>query len=494
MKRIIYLAAVMVASLSALGSDAGKINITNLTTSTSDGNFNVAATVVLDSLHLSPNRQILISPVIEDNSGNGILLPSLLVNGRNMHIAWQRGTISKKFLNGNTPAQELQRYNGKSQNVQYQASLPIEPWMLSSTCALRFVSDDCGCGVASGSQIEDQTLLDLNPFKKMKAAYITPAVTELPVAIHEGRARVQFEVDRTELHTEPYKCKNGQRIDNRRQLGVIRDSVDYAISNPDVEIASIHITGLASPESPYVHNEFLATARSRALAEYLANYYKLDADKVHYDAVAENWAEFRNIVAEAKDISESQRGDLLELIDRPVYGPADYDAKEKELKSSGKFAELYKGKILPEWFPQLRATRFEIKTRLRPVSDERLAQIIKQTPQLMSLNQMMRVARLYSEGSPEFNEAIETALQYYPQSKEAALNVAVAAIGAGNIERAEALLPDIGNSAEAWNLRGIVATKNLDFDKAKEYFSQAGDLPGAKINLNVLKELIDKEI
>ncbi len=338
----------------------------------------------------------------------------------------------------------------------------------------------------SGRDLGNPFLLCLNPAPKMRSVFITPEVTPLPVTAHEGKARVQFEVDRTELHAEPYLCRNGQRIDNRAQLRIIDDSVRYALSNPDVEIASIGVCGYASPESPYLHNEFLSTNRSRALAEYLGAKYNLPADRSTYSSVAENWGEFRQIVDTAKILTSRQRADLLALIDRPTYGPSDFDAKERELKTDPKFATLYRNIILPKWFPMLRATTFVINTRLKPMSDERLAEVMEKSPQMMSLNQMMRVARLYPEGSEKFNRAIETALKYYPDDRTANLNGAVAAIQCGEFDKATRLLKKAGDTPEAYNARGIIATHNGDFRLAGELFRKAGELPEALKNLNLL--------
>ena len=193
------------------------------------------------------------------------------------------------------------------------------------------------------------------------------------------------------------------------------------------------------------HNDFLATNRSKALAEYLGKLYKLPEGSASYGAVPENWEEFRQQVVAAKDITGRQRADLLELIDRPAYGPSDYDAKEQTLKTDPRFAALYRAKILPEWFPMLRTTKFAINTILRPQPDEKLAEIIKTKPQLLSLNQMFRVARLYPEGSDEFNDVIATALKYYPDDPVANLNSAVVAMREGKYAAAAALLAKAGD-------------------------------------------------
>lgn len=479
-------AAIVISSSANAGRHEGKIVFPKLESVMSGELLRVNSEIRLDSVRLGANDQFFITPVIEDDKGNSESLPSVLVNGRNMHYVWERGSLGRGFSEKNEILTEVLRKNGKEQSVDYSATAPLSRWMLAPSARVRMVVDTCGCGHIYGKSAGEPVPLDLNPAPRMRVAFMTPAVTELPVSIHEGKARVQFEVDKTELHAEPYRCRNGQKIDNRAQLGVIEDSIRYALSDPNVEIAGIRICGYASPESPYQHNEYLATGRSRALAEHIAAGHSLPSEKCEYDAVPENWGEFREMVLSAKDINDRQRADLLELIDRPAYGPSDYDAKERELKTSPRFAALYRSKILPEWFPRLRATKFEIRTRLRPMSDEQLAGIIKTTPEKMSLNQMFRVARLYPEGSPEFNAAVETALKHYPEDPVANLNVAVAALKAGDVTRAEELLAKAGDSAEAENARAIVATYKGDFDEAARHFGNAGNLPEAAKNKGML--------
>ncbi len=464
----------------------GRIGFSKLESSMSGEGLRIYSEINLDSVKLGSNDQFFITPVVEDSKGNSEVLPSVLVNGRNMHYAWKRGSLGRDFAAGRNIIKEVKRDNGKQQSVRYAATAELRQWMLDSSAHVRMVVDTCGCGHAYGQSAGMPVPLDLNPAPRMRVAYMTPAVTELPVSIHEGKARVQFEVDKTDLHSEPYICRNGQRIDNRSQLKVIDDSIHYALSDPNVEIAKIRICGYASPESPYIHNEYLATNRSRALSEYIAGRYNLPVERSEYDAVAENWGEFREMVEDANDITSGQRKDLLDLIDRPAYGPADYDAKERELKTSPKFATLYKTKILPEWFPRLRATKFEIRTRLKPMSDEKLAEVMAATPEKMSLNQMFRVARLYPEGSEEFNKAIATALRHYPEDPVANLNFAVAAIKSGDIPKAEGLLLKAGDSPEAENVRGVIAAYKGDFESARHHFEVSLNLPEAAKNIEML--------
>lgn len=486
MKQI--LSVVLAASLTVWAfayQPVGKIALENMEYSRQGDKFNLQLDYVLDSLHLSNNQQILVTPVFEGGQGQEEAFSTVLINGRNMQYAYERGSISLPLAERYDVAAVERRNNGTRQKIAYSSQIPFCDWMYTSGARISFLYDTCGCGKFSGQAIV-RIPVDLNPVNNMRPAWLTPKVTELPVSNYNGEARVRFEVNDTVLHDKPYICRNGQLIDNKDQLKVIDDSITYATSDPNVEISHVAIMGYASPESPYTHNDYLATNRSRALARYISEHYTLPQKICTYGAVPENWEDFRTQVVEAKDITEQQRTDLLELIDRPAFGPSDYDAKEKELKTSPKFAKLYSSKILPEWFPRLRATKFSISTRLKPLSDEKLAEVILTSPEKMTLNQMYRVARLYDEESPEFRRTIEIALSHFPDDPEANTLGAILAIQSGDYKQAGELLKKAGDNPQAENARGIVATKKGNFKEAAEHFDKAGKLPEAQYNKALL--------
>lgn len=513
-KAIILASGAFVLAISSFMASGQAVRTENVDIRISGDYLNVNADIVLDSLRLKSNHQVFITPVVKggysqpasDNllmttdsiemtadsmemmTENSLTLPSVLVSGRNMHISFQRGVLRNfRDIKTHEIVEEVRRRNGKSQTVPYSVRILVEPWMRKPGVSVAFVYDSCGCGAFYGQTVSEEISLYSNPVNNMRSIMITPAITNIPVTIHEGRARVQFEVDRTELHVDPFRCKNGQNIDNRAQIQIIDDSVKYALTDPNVEISEIDICGYASPESPYLHNEELATGRSKALAEYLADRYNLPHGSVKYFSVPENWNEFRTIVTESNEITEDQRQLLLNLIDAPASTPEEWDRKEWLLKTDPHFSSLYRSKILPEWFPRLRATTFAIHTRLKAMDDQQLAEVIKKTPEKMSLNQMYRVARLYPEGSDEFNDVIATALKYYPKDQTAIVNAATAAVIRGDYDAARDLLANADNTPEVFNLLGIIATAEENFDVAIRYFEKAGDDVNAVRNLEMLK-------
>ncbi len=486
MKRIAFTIFSACALLPAWGVAPDEIKILNPTVTPLGNEMKVTADVNLDEVRLGRNRQLYLTPIIEDGEGNSEVLPSVMVNGHAMHIAYERHALSGDEIANHNVGFEVKRNNGKRQTVDYVTTVELQKWMWSNSAQLRWVIDDCGCGHLSGTEAGPVTDLGLNPTDKLRVAYVTPAVTPLPISIHEGKARVQYEVNKSVLHDEPYVCRNGQLIDNCLELQIIDDSVSHALSDKNMEIAMIRICGYASPDGPYLNNERLSTERSRSLAEYLADRYKLPEGRSQYDAVAENWEGFLEIVDDNTNLKPEMKEAIVALINRPAYGPADYDAKENELKTSPEFKKIYNDVILPDWFPTLRTTKFEISTRLKPLSDEELAVVFQNSPEKMSLNQMFRVAKLYPEGSDEFNAVIEKTLQYYGDDTTANLNAAAAALKAKDYAKAEQLLRKAGTGPEVENAWGILESSRGEMDKAREHFRNASSLPEAAKNLEML--------
>lgn len=481
------LAAVAFTANADVKITSNDINIKRLDDKTVD----VSMKLVIDSLNIKKNQQLFITPTLtQEGTDNMKVLPSVLVNGRNMHYLYLRDKRFARNYNVNTEVY----YKNDKQTVGYFETIDLEDWMFDNNVVLALAIDTCGCGKLDGNSV---TKVPVTAPAPAMPAYTDMLLMPFPRPIagndkiikHEGRARIQFEVDRTELHVEPYKCKrDGKVIDNRQQLQMIDDSLRYALSTPNLELVGMEICGYASPESPYDHNDYLATNRARVVMEYIEKRHNLPEALCRYSAVPENWKEFREQVVSSDKITEQQRQDLLELIDRPIISTTDYDRKEKELRTSPRFAKLYKTLIHKEWFPYLRATNFTISTHLKPMSVEQLREVMKTQPELMSLNHFYLVANSYEHGSQEFLEAMQTALKYYPNDPIANANAAGVAIEAGDLDLAETYLQKAGDSDEANIMRGIIAVKNKDLDAARALFKKASTQPEAVRNLKLIEQ------
>lgn len=497
---ILLIAFLASVTICAIAGNVAKLKKENVSLTRVGDKLMVSMDIVMDSSRLSSNTQLFVTPVITSTSGTQqVTLPTVLFNGRNMHYRYLRNN-NKALAGGDYDVvNEIYYKNGKLSKVAYAQTTPMQEWMEAEDAVMRLMVDTCGCGTLKAKGIEDYPL---NLVPKVEYVNQAPNMFVMPfpvpqpdddkVTVHQGRAKVLFEVDKTQLHTGVYRytnriTKRSHTIDNRAQLKNIDDSIRYALSSPNVELVSLEICGYASPETRYSRNVELAEGRAHAVLNYVERHDGVPAELCSYKSVPENWKGFRDQVVAAKDITEAQRTDLLELIDRPIRSVTDYDAKERELNTSPKFAKLYKSIIHPVWFPDLRYTEFTIRTHLKPMTDEQLREVIKVEPQRMSLSQFYRVALSYGHGTPEFNETLKTALKYFKNDAVANTNMAALAIEEKRFDDAKPYLELAGDGDEANILRGIVATNDGNLELARAYFTKAIKQPEAQRNLNLLK-------
>lgn len=203
MKKNIYLyicvcVALLCAALpTAASADQGDgfVRHQKLKGAVAGNSFVVSWRLVLDSLHLASNRQMVFTPVLEDANGNVATLRSVMVNGRNQHYVFLRNG-SKNYPD----AIELRRVNGQKQTYDYREAIPLGPWMADAT--LRINEDTCGCGNLLGSR--PGTPVDVNPHleRRVSLAFMPTVAAPDPVFTLHGRAYLDFPVNRTELYPD----------------------------------------------------------------------------------------------------------------------------------------------------------------------------------------------------------------------------------------------------------------------------------------------------
>lgn len=208
----------------------------------------------------------------------------------------------------------------------------------------------------------------------MTALMMSPSVADVPMKlfIHETEAIIQFEAGSDVINADSCSCRNDGCRDNIEQLHMI----DEWLNDSTKEIVDIKIVGNASPESSHIRNIEIAKRRSKTLVEYISRHYNLPESKMAYYYFPENWEGLRALAESSDDISEEQRSMLLDLIDSPASSHEEFDNKERILKTDPRYKGLYYGKILPEWFPNLRTATVTIRRRQKLLSDEKLMEMI----------------------------------------------------------------------------------------------------------------------
>lgn len=403
----------------------GRITVKNIHTMKKDGLMHVSMDLVLDSLHVAPDKRVVLVPKLRARSGNVSLNP-IVINGRRQQIMYDRRdhrsyTSSKPVV--------ARRDNGTPQTISYSSIANYDDWMNSAM--LEFQEDMCGCGDLENADTEAVARVGMR-----QCRYLAPKATGLKTWQLHGRAYIDFPVDRTELHPD-YR-------NNPRELQKIVDTISIVRRDTLMTVTGIDIHGYASPESPYQHNAWLASERAKTLKNYVRQLVHIDDTLFTVHSTAEDWDGLRRYIRES---NLDHRDSILAIACNESIDP---DRREQLIKTL--YPDQY-SVMLATWYPALRHSDYTITCRVRPFTLDEAKRLIKTRPQLLSLGEMYRVAQSLEPGSEGFNEVMLTAVRIYPDDPVANLNVAVSLLNSGNIEAAKPYLDKAGYSKEAQEAR-----------------------------------------
>ena len=436
-----------------------KIAVENTKVGKSADNLMVTFDLNLDSLRLRANHQFVFTPVVKDRQ-NSRELPQIVVNGRRSDISYRRHG-NKDFAPGVTA---VRRKNGTDQTVPYSAVLPYEEWMKNSNVVI--AEDLCGCG-----DTLDRNEVELKRLRQPLLPFLRPAAEAQKARKEEGRAFIDFPVDRTELHPD-YR-------NNPRELDKIVQTINLVKNDKNTTISSIEIHGYASPEASWEHNTRLAQGRAKTLKDHVRQLVSLDDRIFTVKSTPEDWAGLREYVAKS---NIDNRDDILAVIDDTSLQP---DAREWRIKQ--RWPEQYRY-LLRNCYPALRHSDYVVSYIVKPFSVEEAKEVLLTNPKQLSLEEMFLVAQTYEPGSNEFNDVMETAVRLFPADPTANLNAACTRMAVGDLDGAEAYLAKAGSSARATHARGVIAMLRGDADQARTLLRQAvaaGDADAQK-NLDIL--------
>jgi Flp pilus assembly protein TadD len=109
--------------------------------------------------------------------------------------------------------------------------------------------------------------------------------------------------------------------------------------------------------------------------------------------------------------------------------------------------------------------------------------VYKVRPYQLSLRELWDVANTYPQGSDDYNRCLQTAVNLYPDSTVALINLANVAIRQHDMLKAETLLQRAGDSAEADNARAVVAIIRERYDEAEDFLN-AAERKGLDVTVN----------
>ena len=468
-RQILYIAGLLAVPFSAQAQTGAtrladnKIVVEQKNVQHTDDNLVVGMTLNMDSLELRSNQRLVFTPIVRSLAdGQERTMPQIIVNGRKQDISYKR-YAHKDYA---ADAQAVRRKNGTQQSYDYSAVVPYEAWMKNADVVI--AEDLCGCG-----KVEEQERTTMYRLRTPYVAYLRPAAEAQKARTEQGRAFIDFPVDRTELHPD-YR-------NNPRELDKIVSTINLVKNDKNVSITGVEIHGYASPEAPYDYNARLAEGRAKTLTDHVRRLVDLDSDVFKVTSTPEDWEGLRQALREG---NLEDKDAILAIAEDESLDP---DAREWRIKS--KYPKQYRF-MLDNYYPALRHSDYVVSYTVRPFSVEEAKEVFRTNPKQLSLEEMYLVAQTYEPGSDEFNEVFQTAVRLYPDDPTANLNAACAEIERGDYAAASKYLAKAGDTPYAAHARGVIAMKQGDDAEARRQFNIAaqGGVKEARQNLELLGE------
>lgn len=263
------------------------------------------------------------------------------------------------------------------------------------------------------------------------------------------------------------------------------DSLVQVITNNELlMINGVNIRGYASPEGRYAANERLAKGRSEGFKQYLVRNYPTNQyiRNATTKWTPEDWKGLAKLVYQS-DLPH--KDEVLAVVLDESMAP---DTKEQVLQKIGKWSSVYKT-MLNEMFPKLRRIELRVDYTVQKINDHDARELLYTNPDLLSLEEIYRVARYYEHGSRQYREVYEIAARQYPNDVIANNNAAAALLQEGKAEEALPYLEKIKGNPMGYINYGAYYYLMEDLAKAKEYFMMAKGVGNqqAEHNLRLIK-------
>lgn len=431
--------------------------------------------IELQQYSLPPSYQLTLYPILTDGAENQKALQGVLVEGKR-RVKLNKRLVSLGKSDGNEHYYEALVIGRKptDQTVNYEMTIPVEPWMLEAR--LYLWGDECGCG--NSNPVFNQTLLGYvqRPefLYRPEVTFLVPPKETIKNREETGTAYLIFPVNGTQILPE--------KDNNAAELRKISETLEEVKTVQGVELHNVIIRAFASPEGPYQSNLVLSQKRAAALKDYVRTHYGIPADRILAEGMGEDW---NGLVASLKlDDEMAKRDEVLAIInDVDVF--AGRENKLMALDAGRPYRYM-----LQTHYPALRRSEYVVNYTVPGFNLEDAKRLLSVKPALLSLEEMYQIANSYDKGSAEFREVFEIAVRIYPTDRIANLNAAAAALQNNNVAYAASILDHYTNDPEAWTNIGVLKMLQGDVDSAKTFFIKARDYGVKEAQLNL--EQIEK--
>ena len=474
MKKILYTTLILLtACFTAKAQDTGKsVTIDNLKTEVTGETLGIAFDLTARGLEIDCDGQLILEFAVE-SADRRLVLPVVVYSGAQRYRYERR----RELLSDNYTVEPYHIYKrvkkNKTYELAYTQSIPYYSWMEHASVTYREYLHDCSGDNLAGSGL---LIADINPapvyvepeiwkpdsvlFPNL-VSFLDPQVEEIKARASMVSLNIGFPVNITEVRPS--------FGDNQRELQRA-DSLIRAINNPLITTNNVSIRGYASPEGDYSHNEYLARGRSQNFKKWMSDKYPSNEHirGAQTSWIPEDWEGFGKMIA---DFDISAKRDVLAIVNDPDIAP---DTKDRMLQQIVWWSDNYKV-ILNEMYPKLRRIELRVDYTVSNLTDAQARELLYTNPEMLSLDEMYRVAKYYEHGSNRYREVYEIAARQYPDDIIANNNAAAALLQEGEAEAALPYLEKTKGENSALINYGAYYYIMGDLDRANEYFDKAKD-------------------
>lgn len=395
---------------------------------------------------------------LEDNTANPIVFKG-----------WSKenpGTLLTSAMQGN--GYQLTDNGGNSYSLTL--SVPYSEWMATATLIMDCRLYECSLCVKSYDIIAQQ-------FFPLAQANFVPEVFVAEIEYSEPTNEIVKMRNMQEAAYLDFKVSQTNILPNYRNNAVelkrMKANIDSIRNDEDINVRSITIHGMASPEGSYALNEKLAKGRTDALRDYLIKQYKLPKDfvKSTYEPVI-NWAGLRQWL-ENNEIENGKA--ILDIVNSDL---PDFDRNQK-IKTT--YPSQYKW-LLENVYPGLRVSEYFVDYDVREFTEvAEIVEVMGNNPEKLSVYEMFEAATSQGEDSALFAEAVGISVDTYPDDPTANLNAGLLAMKNGDYSAAGKYLDKAGDSDAAKLARAQLEATCGDKDKALKAFKALENCSDASV-------------
>lgn len=355
------------------------------------------------------------------------------------------------------------------QGARYKqtASFNYVPAMAKSELYLRFTAKNGNKEVV----IPDMKVADgvVATAKLADAKEIEPQITadKFQRIIQEMQeADIRFLIQQSNLRNSELKSQ---------EMKDLQAAIKDADKDEKKAINKLEVSGYASPDGGVKLNTTLADARQANAQKYLQQQLKKNKVKADIESsvTAQDWEGFQKAMEE----SNIQDKDLVLRVLSMYSDPEEREAQIKNLSA------VYKT-IAEEILPELRRSRLILTTDLIGKSDEEIAELAKNDPAALNVEELLYSATLTSDANEKM-AIYKKAVELFPNDYRGYNNMGMLYFKQGSIAEArrsytQALKIAANNPDVNYNA-GVAAMADNDLKMAEQYLGKSAGTEG---NLN----------